>query len=464
MRKLLILLLALCLLSGCDAVISEASPQETQEMDLTVKDTDYGYELNGSTYIELGNEDVSITKGGTYILEGSLNDASVIVEVSKNDTVQLVLNNVEIDGGDFAGIYVIEADKVVISLPEGSTNKISDSSSYSQIDGNDVDGLIFSKADLTIEGKGTLQLSSQYNHGIVSKDDLIIDGGTYLIDVAGKALCGKDCVKIAGGTFDIVSLKDAISSDNEEDENRGYVYISDGNFTIHSAADGIYAYRLLQIDGGSFDITTAKGGSADSYKALKSDMQITLNGGMFKIDTIDDGIHSNGDLLIAGGNFEIVSSDDAVHADGMAKIDNGTMKLQAREGIEATYVQINDGTIDISASDDGINATVTSNSYASAIEINGGSVTIVMGQGDTDGLDANGSIYINDGTLDITAQSPFDYDGTAEYNGGTIIVNGTQTDQITNQMMGGGMMPGMPGDGGMNGEPPQGGGPFGGHR
>jgi hypothetical protein len=459
MRKLLIALLAACLLSGCDAVISESPVQDDQEIDLTIKDTDYGYELNGSTYIELGDEDVSITKGGTYILQGTLTGASVIVEVSKDETVQLVLNDVEIDAGDFAGIYVIEADKAIISLPEGSVNRISDSGVYSQIDGNEVDALIFSKADLTIEGEGTLQLSSEYNHGIVSKDDLIIDNGTYVIDVAGKALSGKDCVKIADGIFTIVSSKDAISSDNEEDENRGYVYIADGDFTITSAADGIYAYRLLQIDGGTFAITTAKGGSADSYKALKSDLQITISDGEFTIDTADDGIHSNGDILIEGGNFAIVSADDAIHADGMARIDNGNMDLQAREGIEATYVLINDGTIAINASDDGVNATATSNSYATAIEVNGGYLTIVMGQGDTDGLDANGSIFINGGTLDISAQSPFDYDGTAEYNGGTIIVNGTQTDQITNQMMGGGM---MPGGGGMNGDPPQGG-PFGGH-
>ena len=61
-----------------------------------------------------------------------------------------------------------------------------------------------------------------------------------------------------------------------------------------------------------------------------------------------------------------------------------------------------------------------------------------MGSGDTDAVDSNGNLVIAGGTLDITAQSPFDYDGTCEKTGGTLIINGTETESITNQMMGGG--------------------------
>ena len=77
--------------------------------------------------------------------------------------------------------------------------------------------------------------------------------------------------------------------------------------------------------------------------------------------------------------------------------------------------------------------------YETTIEINGGNLTIKMGAGDTDGIDSNGNLYINGGTIDITANSPFDYDGESKYTGGTIIVNGEETNTITNQMMGGGM-------------------------
>ena len=130
----------------------------------------------------------------------------------------------------------------------------------------------------------------------------------------------------------------------------------------------------------------------------------------------------------------------------MIEINKGTFNITASEGIEATYIKINDGSINISATDDGINASNKSDKYDINIEINGGNITIKMGAGDTDAIDSNGNLYVNGGRIDITANSPFDYDGKAEYNGGTIIVNGNTMNSITNQMMGGGMGGGMPQD------------------
>ena len=261
MKKLIILMLVALLLSGCDVVIGKdtASVEENvNDYNLSFKETesDSTYSINGSTYIELGNNDVTISKAGVYILEGTLN-GSLIVEVSEDEDVQLILSNVTINADDFAGIYIIEGDEITITMAEGSTNTISDSGVYTQIDDNEVDALIYSKADLIINGSGTLNLGSAYNHGIVSKDDLIITEGTFNIDVAGLGLKGKDCLKISDGSFMIRSGKDALKSDNE-DEYRGYVYISGGTFDIESAADGIYGYNLVNIEGGDFKITTSK--------------------------------------------------------------------------------------------------------------------------------------------------------------------------------------------------------------
>ena len=403
MKKLITILsiLMLIVLSGCNTVISDTVKEDEDEevaeaynLSFNESDTDASYQINGSTLIELGSEDVKITKGGTYILQGTLDNASVIVEVEKDIDVQLVLNNATINSGDFAGIYIVEGDEITITLAEGSVNTISDSSSYTQIDDNNVDALIYSKADLIINGNGTLNLKSDYNHGIVSKDDLVITGGNYNIETAGQGLSGKDALMISNGNFKLTTYKDSLKSDNSEDEYRGYVYISGGTFVINSYADAIYGTSLVNIEGGNFTINTAE-------------------------------------FEISGGDFTI----------------------EAHEGIEGTYIKINGGDIDISASDDGINAAQKVSDYTATFEMNDGNLSVNMGQGDTDAIDSNGYIYINGGTINITAQSAFDYDSGAEHNGGTIIINGTETDEITNQFgggmqgFGGGMQHGF---GGMN--------------
>ena len=122
----------------------------------------------------------------------------------------------------------------------------------------------------------------------------------------------------------------------------------------------------------------------------------------------------------------------------MVQIDGGSFQISAGEGIEGTYIQINDGDIYINGSDDGINGAQKSNAYWPTVEINGGELTVVMASGDTDGVDCNGNLIINGGTIDVTASSAFDYDGTGQYNGGTLIVNGQQLSTLPSQMgMGG---------------------------
>ena len=326
-----------------------------------------GVTVNGST--------VTITAAGAYLLSGTLN-GTIIVDATKDDKVQLVLNGVDISSPDFAAIYVKQADKVFVTLSDGAVNTLSNGGTFTQRDDNDVNAVIYSKDDLTLNGTGTLKISSPAGHGVVSKDELTITGGVYEIAAANHALKGKDSIAVAGGTFTFATGKDGLHSENNDDETLGNIYIAGGTFTINSADDGIHANTLLTIDGGTFDITAA-------------------------------------------------------------------------EGLEATYIQINDGVINISASDDGINAARKSSVSIPTIEFNGGTTTIVMGAGDTDGVDSNGNLIINGGTIDVTGRSAFDYDGAAQYNGGTIIINGTQVSSIPNQMMGGGMGGGM--NGGMGG-------------
>lgn len=240
---------------------------------------------------------------------------------------------------------------------------------------------------LTVSGTFTSDGTTNLDAVIFSKDDLVINGtGTLNVSSTDNGITSKDDLKITGGTINISCTSDGLEANNS-------IAIKDGTITINSKKDGLHAEY----------------GDDDSV----------------------------GFIYISGGTLNITASDDAIHAITVVETDGGKITIDSREGIEGTYIQINDGTINITASDDGINAGAKSDSYKPTIEINGGNITINMGPGDTDAIDSNGDLYINGGTLDIKAQSPFDYDGTAEYNGGMIIVNGEETNEITNQTMGG---------------------------
>ena len=367
----------------------------------------------------------TITDGGSYNITGEYG----CITINTSNEVELNLENATITCESGPAINVESAKLVSIKLSE--KNKIVSKTV------EDLDGAIYSKSDLVFSGDGSIEIESNYD-GIVSKDELVIKSGTYIINTDDDGMRGKDNVAIVDGTFTINASGDGIKSTNDEDEAKGYIVIDDGVFNITSVGDGIQAETSITINGGTFDIKTTGNANSTSAKGIKSGKLIEINDGIITINSTDDGIHSNGNITISKGKFEITSKDDAIHADGKIEINGGTFDITAAEGIEATYVRINDGNINISASDDGINAGNKSDDYSIVVEINGGYLTIKMGEGDTDGIDSNGSLYINGGTIDITAQSPFDYDKEAKHTGGTIIVNGEETNTITNQMMGGG--------------------------
>ena len=207
---------------------------------------------------------------------------------------------------------------------------------------------------------------------------------------------------------------------------------------ISSTYNGIVGKDDIKFTGGTYQINARS-------KAVEANDSIRVVGGTLNLTAGTDGLHAEneedavkGYVYIGGGSLTINAGDDGVHGTSVVQIDSGTLAIRAAEGIEGTYVQINGGTISIQSSDDGINAARKSGAYTPVIEINDGDITIVMGGGDTDGIDANGHIIVNGGIIRVTGNSTFDYDGTAEYNGGTIIVNGQQVSSIPNQMMGGG--------------------------
>ena len=250
-----------------------------------------------------------------------------------------------------------------------------------------------SENTLTVSGQFTADGDTNTDAVIFSKDDLVLNGtGTLnIVSNNGNGITSKDDLKITGGTYNVQSALDAIEANDS-------ISISDGVFAVNSNKDGLHC----------------------------------------------ENDEAEGTITITGGTFEINAKSDGIQATALLQIDGGSMNITASEGLEATYVLINDGTVNITASDDGINASAKTNVYDTVIEINGGDLTVAVGQGDTDAIDSNGSIYVNGGTINVTAQmSSFDYDKTAEFNGGTIIINGQEVSEIPQSMMGGGMRGGM---------------------
>ena len=311
-----------------------------------------------------------------------------------------------------AGVYVLSgtASNVTVTVEAGDEDKVQIVLDGVNITNTGAPCIYVKNADkvfvttqndnsLTVTGAFTADGETHTDAVIFSKDDLVLNGtGTLTIQSSDNGVSCKDDLKITGGTINITSTSDGLEA-NES------LAVADGNITINTQKDAIH------------------------------------------VENDED--TSTGYIYICGGTMNITAGDDGVRATTVCQIDGGTLTIDCAEGIEATYVQINGGTVTVNATDDGINATNKSSAYAVTAEFTGGEITVNMGQGDTDGIDSNGNLYVKGGTLNINAQSPFDFDGQSSYTGGTIIVNGTETNTITNQMMGGGMRGGM--DGGMPG-------------
>lgn len=417
-----VLLFIIGVLSGFIIALNNHKSANLKSSSTSASDISSNYNVQFDSSTDLEGE--SITSGGSYTLSGDYGE----ITINTKDAVELRLDGASITNNNGPAIYVESAKSVSIVLI--GENKIISTTT------TDLDGAIYSKDDLILSGDGSLDIESNYD-GIVSKDTLVINSGTYTIKADDDGIRGKDNVAIVSGTFTIDVSGDGIKATNEEESGKGYVAIDGGSFTINSVGDGISATTNLVINDGTFNIKTTGNTNSNSSKGLKAGTLVEINSGTYTLNNTDDSIHSDGNILITGGSFTIDTDDDAIHTDGMLEINDGVFTISGHEGLEGTYIKVNGGTISIQATDDGMNAGNKSNKYTATIEINGGSITIDMGQGDTDAVDSNGNIYINGGTLTITAQSAFDYDGEAKYSGGKIIVNGEETTNISNQMMGG---------------------------
>lgn len=394
-KNLIVILMVLSVsLAGCNsktsnsvsgsssANTSEVSTMDTSDM-FSDRDMETGYDEatsaaitlsdNGSSSdssaVQIEENTITITDEGTYILSGTLTDGMVIVEAEDTDKVQLVLKGADITNADSAAIYVRPADKVFVTTAEGSENVLTNGGSYTAIDENNIDAVIFSKSDLTLNGEGTLKITAKEGHGVVSKDDLVLTSGTYEIEAASHGLSGKDSVRIGGGTYDITAGKDGIHGSNTDDTSLGYVYVKDGTIRIQAEDDSIHADSALLIEGGTVEI-------AESYEGLEG-LSIDISGGEVTVESSDDGLNA------AGGN-------DSSGVGGQ-----GGDQFAAEEG---AYIHISGGTLHVNAFGDGIDSN-------GDVEISGGETYV------------SGPTNNGNGTLD--------YAGEATITGGVFVGAGS---------------------------------------
>jgi hypothetical protein len=450
---------------AADSALDKRSATTIEFAGSTAKISGAGAAFSGGT--------LTIAQPGTYVLSGKLENGQVHVDLKKNDTVRLVLNRVTLRNETGPAIYAPKSKEIVLALEKGTQNTVSDGSKYKAVkDENEPDAAIFVQDSLSISGDGNLAVAGMYKHGIRAQDTLAVTGGVISVNSAGDALRGRDGVNIQNGNFTLKAGGDGIQSNNDKDDAKGFVNIAGGAFVIQSGNDGIQAQSSLTITGGVFQITTG-GGSANapartrnfrggfgggfgpapkssndesvSMKALKAGKLIHIKGGDFTIDAEDDAVHSNDKVVIAGGKFTVRTGDDGFHADDALEISGGVINILAcYEGLEGLSITISGGNISVIANEDAVNAAdgtanaggrgpmgrggrgaINENIY---FRITGG--TLYLYAPNTDGIDSNGNIFIEGGTIKISGPSmgmegAMDFDGSLTVTGGEFITAGS---------------------------------------
>lgn len=314
-----------------------------------------------SSNVQIEDGVVTIKAAGVYVLSGTFTDGTIVVDAGDDDKVQLVLDGVSITAVDYAAIYAKNADKVFVTLAEGAENSLTVSGDYVQTDDNNVDAVIFAKCDLTLNGTGSLTVKDNMGHGIVSKDDLVVTGGTYTIYSQDHCLNGKDSVRIADGTFNLSCDEDGIHAGND-DQQDGYVYIEGGDINISVGDDALHAEGLLIITGGDIDVSKSCEG-VEGYKLL-------VTGGDIDVVSSDDGFNAAGGSSGSGDNHDGFgdSSGSGYNHDGFGGGPGmGGVYMDADSD---AYIFITGGTININADGDGIDSN-------GCIGITGGSVYVL---------------------------------------------------------------------------------------
>ncbi len=383
-------------------IFSERDYNET-DMYSTLCNIDLSTLTADTTDVTIDNNIVKITKKGTYIFTGTSTD--IKIEVDTDEKNQIILDDVTMTHSNDTLIHIVQSDKTFITLR--NTNSLT--TTLPEESDSGVDGAIFAKDNISINGTGTLDIKSSLN-GIAAKDDLTITNGVINIDSIAHAISVNE-------EFAITTAKLNLKT-NGGQEAAPYQESEDGN-TSPNVRPG---FKTLSSE------------ATWSCKGIKCDELIYIKDGTINIDSYDDAIHSDEYVFIDGGDINIKTGDDAIHSDMYLEINGGNIDIDyCYEGLEAQRLVINDGNINIDSYDDGINAADLGDG-STYIYIHGGEIVITIIEIDNspeaDGLDSNGDILITGGNILVhgttnTKDTPLDYDGSGEIRGGTFLTAGS---------------------------------------
>ena len=423
--------------------------------------------------VEISGGTVTITREGSYLLSGILEQGMVVIDTDDESKVQLILDGAEITNEDGAAIYVKSADKVFLTLAAGSVNVLANGGSYAAHDEEKVDGAIYTECNLTVNGTGRLEVMAAEGHGMVSRDDLRITEATLRVTSARHGLSGKDSVRMAGGSLEVVSGQDGIHSEHKDGQ-KGFVYIADGIVDVEAGGDGISASGFIQIDNGSFTIRAGGGSDAECSREAKASGKAEASqeaeagreaeasgeaeasreaeasgeaeasqeaeasgeaesssreaGEDGKESGSAKGIKASRMLLVNEGTFDIEAREDALHSDEDVTLRGGTYRISTNKvGVHGDgTVAIEGGSLEVSASHEGVEGH--------NVEISGGTLSLCATD---DGINAMGSleesesggeepsILISGGEIHIDAYGDgIDSNGSLTVTGGRVFVSG----------------------------------------
>ena len=373
--------------------------------------------------VSVENGTITITSGGTYRLTGEYS-GQVKIEAAKTDTVRLVLDNAKITNSTGAAINVVSTAEAIIYTAAGTTNTVADEANYTATSDDDPDAAIYSTANLTLAGEGSLSVKGSYEEGIHTTGGLVIASGTLEVNAANTGIKGKDYVDITGGIVNVTAAQDGIKSTNTDDESMGFTRLSAGSVTVSAGDDGLKAPHTLEISGGTLNIEKSNEGIEAQY--------INILDGEVTVNSTDDGINASLKDSSSDTSSDTTSGTAAAGQQTQQNQNGQVQQAPAGGGAAPGGSQGSTGqnqNMPQPPTDGAMpgGGGGTFEVVDAAINISGGTVTV---NAEGDGIDSNGTATFSGGTVTVNGpvaggNNALDSNGDLLLNGGTVTAGST---------------------------------------